>query len=519
MLSILIVDDEPIIVDGIFELVQSAFDGRLIVCRAYSAAQACRVINEAPFDILLTDIDMPGMTGLALHAWTLERWPLCTALYLTGYSDFDYVRQALDQRAVAYVLKSDGDETIVAAVERAILEVERKQTQVMTDAELTLARPIYEKEWVNRLIREEVTQQERTRWLRSLNNPLHPDEPVMFAICVLERHGPDMDSLALALDTAPSPGVRFLHAPVSDCAMAVFSQTSPRADARLFSGTLETQRRMLGAEDTLTLVIARHPIAWEDVPQAYASMLAALSSIRPGSGEVLTLDTIQTGIVAMASPFVTPWKEAFFSLAMCAEYLAMSRRELFDREIGRLWSLLRLEPDTGRVQEALRSLKDLLESNIRQFIPAMATDPTPAFSGGNMGEARVAVDAISSALFDAWDDTMRTQRQSIVETVNRYIAEHLSEDISLSSIAEVVHYHPAYLSRIYKENASLGLSEYISGLRMEEACRLLVDTRMRVSDIARQLGFSTATYFARFFRKHQGMSPQAFRDQATSQTY
>lgn len=95
MESLLIVDDEVIIADGLYHMLQEVFQDRLEVRRRYSRDEACAVLNRNRVDILLTDIEMPGASGLELHRMVRERWPMTRVIYLTGYSDFDYARRAL----------------------------------------------------------------------------------------------------------------------------------------------------------------------------------------------------------------------------------------------------------------------------------------------------------------------------------------------------------------------------------------------------------------------------------------
>ena len=120
MRTLLIVDDEILIADGLREMLASAFLGRLkVICR-YSAASALEAAAAERVDILLTDINMPNTTGLELHRAVQSMQPDCRVIYLTGYSDFDYARTALDQQAFAYILKGEGDDVVVSAVERAL---------------------------------------------------------------------------------------------------------------------------------------------------------------------------------------------------------------------------------------------------------------------------------------------------------------------------------------------------------------------------------------------------------------
>ena len=132
---LLIVDDEMIIADGLHEMLEQAFAGRLQVLCCYSAAEALEIARQFCIDLLLTDINMPDTSGLELHNRILESWPQCRVIYLTGYSDFEYARTALDQHAFAYVLKGEGDDCLISTIERAMAELpEKKQDNATADA-------------------------------------------------------------------------------------------------------------------------------------------------------------------------------------------------------------------------------------------------------------------------------------------------------------------------------------------------------------------------------------------------
>ena len=120
MLTLLIVDDEVLIADGLRGMLAEAFTGRLnVICR-YSAAAAAEAAAEQAIDILLTDINMPNANGLELHRTIQAIYPSCRVIYLTGYSDFEYARTAIDQQAYAYILKGEGDDVVISTVERAL---------------------------------------------------------------------------------------------------------------------------------------------------------------------------------------------------------------------------------------------------------------------------------------------------------------------------------------------------------------------------------------------------------------
>ncbi|MNI88343.1 HTH-type transcriptional activator Btr [compost metagenome] len=93
-----------------------------------------------------------------------------------------------------------------------------------------------------------------------------------------------------------------------------------------------------------------------------------------------------------------------------------------------------------------------------------------------------------------------------------FIKEHLDEDLSLVRLAELVYLNPSYLSRIYKQETGRNLTEFIDSIRLLKAKDLLKNDNMRINDIARRVGYETATSFTRFFKKATGCSPQEYRE-------
>lgn len=120
MNTLLIVDDEVLLAEGLRTVLSRAFTGRLDVLCCYSAESALKIAENTRVDILLTDINMPGCSGLSLHERLVARQGGCQVIYLTGYSEFEYARRALDQQAFAYVLKGEGDAKVIDTIERAL---------------------------------------------------------------------------------------------------------------------------------------------------------------------------------------------------------------------------------------------------------------------------------------------------------------------------------------------------------------------------------------------------------------
>ena len=93
----------------------------------------------------------------------------------------------------------------------------------------------------------------------------------------------------------------------------------------------------------------------------------------------------------------------------------------------------------------------------------------------------------------------------------QYIEEHLLEDISLATLAEVARLSPYHFVRTFKQSFGLPPHRYLSSLRIQRAKSLLSNPAMSVTQIGFNLGFSETSSFTTSFRKHTGLTPTAYR--------
>lgn len=98
-----------------------------------------------------------------------------------------------------------------------------------------------------------------------------------------------------------------------------------------------------------------------------------------------------------------------------------------------------------------------------------------------------------------------------VEAIIAYIENHYVEDIYLDTIAQEIGMSPKYVSRIFKEQTGINLTDCISMLRIAKAKELLLETQDNVNEIALQVGIYSRATFQRLFKKYAGVSPNEYR--------
>ena len=101
--------------------------------------------------------------------------------------------------------------------------------------------------------------------------------------------------------------------------------------------------------------------------------------------------------------------------------------------------------------------------------------------------------------------------KSITHVVIDYINEHISQDIGITDLSRVTGYSTGYLSRVFRHEEGVSIHEYMTTMRMNLARELLINTNMRVYEIAAHCGYDNAAYFIKVFKGNTGCTPQEFK--------
>lgn len=105
-----------------------------------------------------------------------------------------------------------------------------------------------------------------------------------------------------------------------------------------------------------------------------------------------------------------------------------------------------------------------------------------------------------------WDEI------SAVEQVQRYITEHIAEELSVEKLAKMVYLSQNHLTRSFKKKYGKTIVEYISDCRLNLAEELLKNTNLTVTMVSAKVGYPNYAYFTKQFKKHSGHSPRTFRE-------
>lgn len=550
----LIVDDEPIIVDGLHELFVS--HPELEVYRAYNGFEALDIIRGTFMDIVLADIEMPGMNGLQLQAQVMNQWPRCKFIFLTGYSDFSYIHTSVRQGAFDYVLKTEGDDPIIAAVDRAVAQLQASFTfeSLIRDAEskLVAAAPLLRKEyWLDMLGADPISEPEpassstaqlaesdRSKRFAKLGIALHPSRPVFMAIGRVDgwREGIGPGDRALFLysvnniaDEILAP--RFLTEAVFYAPDRVLWLIQPREGAEDAPQDIpDWNRYLLGLYETAqaacsqylklpcSFVVNGKPTEWEELAAGF-ERLSALFVHGLGSGKEMLLSERHLADGDAPAGDRGPLKR----LPMLEQYLEQKDEAAFFELYSEIMQTVPVQEQGGvRTSQALEiyyAMAAAVFSYVNRFglLPKLTQELAAGrLFGANEFNDWQQVTSYFEDLFRTlfgWQDAKADVRTNeVVRFIYDYVDRNLSGDLSLVQLADKVYLTPFYLSRLFKQKTGRSLSDYITERRVGAAKKMLADPKHKIHEVGERIGFESASYFARFFKKLTGLTPQEYRD-------
>ncbi len=126
-------------------------------------------------------------------------------------------------------------------------------------------------------------------------------------------------------------------------------------------------------------------------------------------------------------------------------------------------------------------------------------------------ETKILCDEKTEEQIGYMEEAAMDDSKDIVYQVKCLIAQNLSHDIQRDELAAMVHISPGHLTRIFKKQENISLSDYIIQQRIAVAKKLLIKTALSITTISSRVGISYSSYFTKLFKDHVGMTPQEYR--------
>ncbi|WP_249866279.1 helix-turn-helix domain-containing protein [Paenibacillus konkukensis] len=482
-------------------------------------------------DMMICDIEMPQGNGLELLRWVREHYPATGALFLTCHAEFDYAKQAMQLGSLDYLLKPVRYEELEATIDKALQDiVAEREKQKFTETlqhyyELwSMHHPLLiERFWLD-LVRQSVPSDKEQIRQMMIKMQIPYDTSMSFipiVIAVQEWHKPlsarEIKIMEYALNNAMEHTLKSkeLQGQVIQLNEGILLVVLP-----VFSA--EDQNPLPAVDACHHFILSCNQYFYCDL-SCYIGEAVSVDEVRHMVEALIQMDadnvTLVNQVLQLHERAETHRMVDIRDLEHWLEWLKLGNKSELLAAIERYMETLKRDGcDARMLQEFYQvflqmihhtlQLKGLLANRIFSDSLSLERAQTAARSVSHLRDwacyvAETAIDHIRSA----------QESHTVVDRVKRFIAEHIDQDLSRDDIAEHVFLNPDYLTRIFKKETGVSVSDYLLEARFNYAKQLLVQTDEPVSVIAATIGYTNFSHFSKMFKRVSGLNPQDYRKQ------
>ncbi|MCI3923104.1 response regulator [Paenibacillus sp. TRM 82003] len=513
MIKLMIVEDERWEREGLVDFLDWARLGIVVVGTARDGIEGLERFRELQPDLIITDIRMPGMDGLEMTRRVKELDADVSVIVLSGFSDFDYARQALRYQVSHYVLKPVEEPELLRAVTEAAEAWRAGREKRSEAAEWRRQAEDHRQLAIDKLAADAVegglTASRQADLLRAAGFP--PDAARFAALALRSKDGLAKPALQEALDRPallvptgdPSSGGGLWTVVVSLRSGERPESAAERSAARL----IKPGSFVRAAEPVIGVGSAVEGLseAWRSVRQARE---AAEYGAFWGAAGVVTSESLERENTA----FQNSIGETLQTAGACSKRIVFAASAL----------------DADKAAAAAEELMNVFGSRrgadpdfVRNYVAGVVLELALLAGDAEHGDETTALThrELQHALVKAARESVRRLSEKredkdeyVVSKVLRLIeTSYSSTDLSLTSAAETVFLSPNYLGTFFKKATGRTFHETLTEFRMEKAKELLGRTDYKVARVAAEVGVPNASYFNTVFKQTYGMTPGEYQ--------
>lgn len=526
---ILLVDDEPIILRSLQAVIPWEQLNIDIVGTARNGEEALQLAKEWQPDIVLCDIRMPIIDGIMVMKEVMSNDPSVIFIILSGYGEFEYAREAIRQGAFDYLLKPIDHDELNSVIGEAL---KRLQTEQSLSSEREYLRKSVQS--LSSLVREQMLadmlvgfepSRERLYWLQEweLEHPYHMVVVSLDDFDHLSKHwGVHEKKLWLF-------AIRNILQEFGDqqqC-LTLFALQSgewimlfQKIDLDSLKRTCSTMIELIGRYVKLSCsaAISREYAGLQSLGDSYQDAQYALGQkFLYGKGKVYNqADQLVTD--AFHQPAVSSGSNQEKTLQQAVQTLDIAGFEQILQQCEQQWinEQCTKEAAAERLFKMSVILNRQLESMSMRSIEGMDA----------LLQALLHCETLQDMMrlirvrFTAWMQQILTadkqdDGRQLIAKAKEYISGRYHHDLGIDEISEYVGLSCSHFCVLFKRETGLTFLEYLTGVRIEQACSILLHSDVKVYQIAPLVGYQDPRYFTQVFKKMMGMTPTEYRTQGS----
>lgn len=540
MFKVLIVDDDILTRMNIKMIIDWGKYGYDICGEAVNGQNGIEMIETLCPDIVLTDMKMPVLDGVGLIEWIHEHKPLTQIIALSGYDDFNYVKDSMKLGAVDYIIKHKLEPELLLSVleiakSKIIKTKEALEEKTQRDSQLMLAQGHLRQQFLRGLLNGEIIEtSEIGESIQRLNLNLGLLNCVVVGLEIddysfLKDKSSEMELKKRIIDVF----VEIVQQILSETKQAYIVHMEQGKFAILFSygktfSMLYVYNQMYQMIDRIRLTIKRYlnltacygvsPICpnIHKVNQYYQKANHLLDEkFYKGKDQLFMEDSkkiIKNDFVTLT---VEQEKTIILSLKTYDQaILKKSLDSIFSWVIEQRFNhnathMIVAELINIASRVATQSGIKMDEIFLNNDVPYSKMQKYDNIMDVKNWISEIYLQLVILIKYKAYNHANYSEN---TKKAIDYIHRNYHLDMSLDDTARHINVSNSYLSRIFKEECKVSYVKYLNQLRVEKAKLLIENGEIRIKDIVKQVGFQSYNYFFKVFKEMVSMTPLEYEE-------
>lgn len=515
IMKLLIVDDEELTRNGLLKTFDWATLGIDEVHLADDGLNGLSKAEEYHPDIILCDVRMPRLDGIGMLERIKEFLPDISAIFMSGYSDKEYLMSAIKMGAINYIEKPIDEAELESAIHKAIeqcLRRRRESDAIALNTNKAADALAYDLTMPYATCKDSVTELFNQFLQHYGMNKFKNITTIIVKLSAASEASSELQYIYQQLRAE----LASLHMHIIYTEKRLYHLVYHIYSDRAITGEILASARSLmqGFFDRFGdyyIVIGDTVSGIENAYKSYASAVVLLQEsffFEPGT--ILSADTVANDKAFDMDSFVNDFANAIKRCDREAAFITLNNlyenclnsRQLLPNQVKTVYfnmlqtvydELLAKRVLSESMLESKDSIMDFMENCFSySSLHALLLEKTDLFFKNS---------------------SSNSEENKTIFMIKNYIASNYSNSsLSVKDISDYAHLSVSYLCTFFKSETGTTLNQYITEYRMDKAKQLLTDPRNRITEISSMVGYNDGNYFGKSFRKIVGLSPSEYRE-------
>lgn len=535
MVKVIIVDDEEWVSIGFKMRINLEKLGLELAGTALNGNDAVQLIEKVHPDIVITDIQMPGMDGIMLMDFLHLQYPEITIIVISGYSEFEYARKAIEYNVLNYILKPIDWVEMETILCNSIKSITSGKVRMAEDKELRKKLSerneiYYDKLFTDLVLKQENEKDNIVETIRTAGYEFTPDTITVMVMRLYNLHKCSDKELEWDSNDFSDKCYSVLKEVIQkENNTLVFKSYVNKNEIIIVKGFCDSE---VGGKGFISEGLNEFAVLLQNIVEAQQDVKTSI-----GIGNNVNIKQLHESYtqavkaVKFAGFTLSDGIIRYDELSQQTDYSQLpSKNEkefLFYLENGSHQKVMEIIDEIFVVQgkgvnpqgfknsilELVMGIGRLMRGYGKLLHEVLESEETynVIFQECTIDQLKLWFQSVCLSVMEWIANKNKNGGKKIIDEIITYLDNNYNENVNLKAIADKYYFTTAYISKIFKSHTGENFSDYLCRVRIGKAAELLKNPDLKLHDIAELVGYENTNYFLKKFKDYFGYTPSEYR--------